>query len=137
MVDPALPTPPRNSHPNWKVAKFFCHAIKISKGCYLVGVNISIDEQSIGCQGRHPGILRIKYKAEGDGFQCDSLYSDGYTYAFYFQNQPPPKLFTDMDMSPLHARVHALLEQLPLQLYKCEMDNLYMSAKLCWYITIV
>ena len=114
-VDPALPNPPRISHSNWKVAKFFRHTIKISKECYLVGVNISIGKQTIGCQGRHPDILRINYKVEGDGFQCDSLCSDGYTYSFYFRDQPPPKLFTDMNMSPLHARLHALLEQLPLQ----------------------
>ena len=130
-VDPALPVPSRLSHPNWKVAKFFRHAIRISKECIHVGVNISIDEQTIGCQGRHPDILRINYKAEGDGFQCDALCCDGYTYTFYFRNQPPPKVFTDMKMSPLHARVHALLEQLPLQHYKCAMDNLYISAKLC------
>ena len=42
-----------------------------------------------------------------------------------------------MNMSPLHARVRALLEQLPLQHYKCAMDNLYMSAKLCQYVFIV
>ena len=130
-VDPALPVPPRDTHPNWKVSKFFRHAIRVSKSCFLLGRQISIDEQTIGCQGRHPDILRITYKAEGDGFQCDAVCADGYTYTFFFRNQAPPKVFTDIGMSPLHARVHALIEQLPLSNYVCAMDNLYISAKLC------
>ena len=97
----------------------------------FLGRFISIDEQTIGCQGRHPDILRINYKREGDGFQCDAICSDGYTYSFYFRNQPAPKTFLDMDMSPLHARVHALFEQLTNKNYVCVMDNLYLSAKLC------
>ena len=36
-----------------------------------------------------------------------------------------------MGMSPLHARVHALFDQLPGKYYQCAMDNLYLSAKLC------
>ena len=36
-----------------------------------------------------------------------------------------------MGMSPLHARVCALLNQLPGKYYQCAMDNLYLSAKLC------
>ena len=34
-------------------------------------------------------------------------------------------------MSPLHARVHALFDQLPGKYYQCAMENLYLSAKLC------
>ena len=34
-------------------------------------------------------------------------------------------------MSPLHARVHSLFDQLPGEHYDCAMDNLFMSAKLC------
>ena len=97
----------------------------------MIGVNISVDEQTIGYQGRHPDILRIIYKVEGDGFQCDAVFSDDYTYSFCFRYQASPKIFTDMGMSPLHARVHALLEQLPNKYYECAMDNLYISAKLC------
>ena len=89
VVDPVLSVPSRSSHPNWKVSKFFRHAIQISKECIHVGMNISIDEQTIKCQGRHPDILRINYKAEGNGFQCDALCCDGYMYTFYFRNQPP------------------------------------------------
>ena len=130
-VDPLKAIPARATHPNWKVQHFFKHAIRISKQCIFLGKKLSLDEQTIGCQGRHPDILRITYKKEGDGFQCDAICSDGYTYSFYFRNQPAPKTFLDMGMSPLHARVHSLFDQLPGQHYDCAMDNLYMSAKLC------
>jgi hypothetical protein len=39
---------------------------------------ISIDEQMIGFKGK----LQISYKKEGDGFQCDTICCDGYTYSF-------------------------------------------------------
>ena len=41
------------------------------------------DEVTIGCKGRHPDILRITYKKEGDGFQADALADDGYIYAVF------------------------------------------------------
>ena len=94
-----------------------------------MGQYISADEQTIGCKGRHPDIIRINYKKEGDGFQCDAICSDGYTYTFYFQNQPAPKKYLDRNMAPLHARLMALFDQLPNKYYKCGMDNLYVSAK--------
>ena len=34
-----------------------------------LGRDISGDEPTIGFQGRHADMLRITYKAEGDGFQ--------------------------------------------------------------------
>ena len=77
-------------------------------------VDISIDEQTIGYQGRHTDILSINYKKEGGVFQCDTIYSDGYTHSVYFQNQAPPKTFLDMKMSPLHSMLHVILEQIPL-----------------------
>ena len=90
-----------------------------------------MDEQKIGCQGRHPDIIQINYKAEGGVFQCDSVCADGYTYSFYFCNQPAPKCFLDLGMSPLHSRLHSLWDQLPAKNYTCAMDNLYMPSKFC------
>ena len=86
----------------------FKHAIYISKQAMYLGQHISVDEQTIGCQGRHPDITRISYKHKGDGFQCDAVCSDGYTYTFYFRNHPAPQVFLDLQMSPLHAHVNAL-----------------------------
>ena len=63
------------------------------------------------CKGRHPDILCIDYKKEGDGFQSDALGSDGYTYTFFFRNKPAPQTYLDKDLCPLHARVMALIYQ--------------------------
>jgi hypothetical protein len=52
---------------------------------------ISIDEQTIGFKGMHAGKFWISYKKEGDGFQCDALCCDGYTYSFFMCNMPAPK----------------------------------------------
>ena len=99
-----------------------CRRVQIYIGKYL-----SCNKQTIGYQGHHPDILIINHKKEGDGFQCDCICADGYTYCF-FRNHDVPKRLIDMKMSPLHARVHALYE-LPAKNYLPAMDNLYMSEK--------
>ena len=65
---------------------------------------MSGDEQTMGFKGKHSDKLRISYKKEGDGFQCDCLTDDGYTFTFYFRNQPAPKNYLDLGFSPLHSR---------------------------------
>ena len=129
VVDPVKPVPERKAHPNWKCHPILKHAIRVSRSAMHMGEDAAIDEQTIGCKGRHPDIIRINFKKEGDGFQCDSICSDGYTYSFYFFNQPSPKKWIDKGLSPLHARCMALIEQLPGKNYKIYMDNLYISAK--------
>ena len=80
----------------------------------MIVAHIYIDYQTIGCQDRHQDILHINYKAEGDGFQRNTIFRYMYTNSFYFQNQAPPNMFFDMKMSPLHARIRALQQKLPL-----------------------
>mgnify|MGYP003326642903 FL=1 len=128
-VDPVKPVPQRQTHPNWKCHPMLLHAIRVSKAAIVLGESLSIDEQTIGCKGRHPDIQRISYKREGDGFQCDSICTDGYTYSFYFRNQPAPNEFLMKGLSPLHARCMALIKQLQTQHHKIYMDNLYISAR--------
>ena len=128
-VDPLKQTPPRKTHLNWNCQPIFKHIINICKAAIVLGQYISEDEQTVGCKGRHPDIIRINFKKEGDGFQCDSICSDGYTYKFYFRNQPAPKKYLDKNLAPLHTRPMALFDQLPSKHYKCGMDNLYVSAK--------
>ena len=41
--------------------------------------------------------LRISYKREGDGFQCDALCDEGYTFSFYFRHGDAPKLGRQYD----------------------------------------
>ena len=66
---------------------------------------------------------------EGDGFQCNALCSDGYTFAFYFRNEPPPAEYIKKGLSPLHAQVMWLFDQLKNDHHRCGVDNLYTSAK--------
>ena len=71
------PTPIRKTHPNWKIQVLLRHAIIVSKDAIFIGSSLSCDEEIMGCKGRYPDILRINYKKEGEGFQCDALVSDG------------------------------------------------------------
>ena len=103
----------------------------VSMKAWRLGKKISVDEQTIGFQGRHALKLRITYKKEGNGFQCDALCDDGYTFIFFFHHDPPPKQYTNTGLSPLHSRVMNLFDGLSDQYHECGVDNLYMSAKFC------
>lgn len=103
----------------------------ISKKAWRLGKIISVDEQTMGFQGRHPSKLRITYKNEGDGFQCNTLCDNGYTFSFYFRHEPPPVKYTALGLSPLHARVMYLFDACEDEFHICGVDNLYMSAKFC------
>ena len=112
----ALLVPSGSSHLNWKIANFFGIQFKFQMSVFIL--DISIDEQTIEYQGRHPAILRINYKLERVGSQCASLCCDGYACTIYFRSQSHPTLFIDIRMFPLHDQVHATLDQLLLQHYK-------------------
>ena len=130
VVDPRYQTPSRDTHPNWKVEPFVKHANVVNMQAIIPGENCSIDEQTIGFQGKHKDTRRHTEKTEGDGFQADSINTGGgFTYAFYFRNQPPPKKWIEKGMSPLHARTLALLSLLKNKWHTVYMDNLYISAK--------
>ena len=79
----------------------------------FIGRYISCDEQDIGLQVQHKDKQRVTFKKVGEGFLLDSLFADGYIYSFYFSNQAVPKSWIDKRLSPLHARVVILLQQLP------------------------
>jgi hypothetical protein len=128
MQDPRLIVPDRNIQPNWKVAPLLHHMNYLNVKAWKLGSNISVDEQTIGFQGNHKDKLRITYKVEGDGLQCNALCQEGYT-TFYYWNQPAPKKFLDQDLSPLHARVMYMFDLLKEDYHRCGMDNLYISAK--------
>ena len=131
-VNPMLPVPSRETHPNWKVHPLLKHMLTVSKAAVFIGRNLSCDEQTVGYQGNHKDKQRITYKREGDGFLADCICSDGYTYAFHFRHQPASqKLIERYSCSPLHARVMGLISQLPDKYYTLGMDNLYNSAKFC------
>jgi hypothetical protein len=102
---------------------------------WIPGKWLSIDEQTLGFQGRSGIKLRISYKKEGDGFQCDALCDDGYTFSFYFRHGDPPTLpkeFKDKipNLSPTAQRVICLALRLPNVWSRIFMDNLFNSQKL-------
>jgi len=98
------------SPPYFKIVPLLKHCVKVLKEVVVLGKNLSADEQTIGFQGPHQDKLKIDYKDEGDGFQADSLCSDGYTWIFYFCNQPAPKKYLDQGLSSLHAYVTSMFD---------------------------
>ena len=96
---------------------------------WQLGRDISGDEQTIGFQGHHSDKLHSTYKAEGDGFQCDTLCKSGFTWTFHFRNQPEPRNWTRKGYSPLHARILAMFDQFETEHHNCWFDNLYLSAR--------
>ena len=60
----------RKSHPNWKIQVLLRHAIIVSKDAIFLGRSLSCDEDTMGCKGRHPDILRINYKKKVMGFSA-------------------------------------------------------------------
>jgi hypothetical protein len=133
LVDPRIPTPNRKQDPNYKINAIIKQLIHISKKVILMGKWISVDEQTISFKGRHVDKLRISHKKEGDGFQCDAICADGYTFTVYFRNIASPPALIEKGLCPLHARVVSMFEQLPSKYSVCGMDNLYMSSKLALY----
>jgi len=118
----------RKSHPNFKVDPFLLWIQAVSMEAYQMGKFISIDEQTFGFKGMHADKLRISYKKEGDGFQCEVLCCNGYTYSFFMHNMPATKKYIDKGLSPLHACCLFLIDQLKEKHHICGMDNLYTSA---------
>ena len=119
--------------PLWKVAPLLDHLRKNCQRCWVTGKWVSIDEQTIGFKGRHGLSLRITYKKEGDGYQCDAVCEEGYTYSFYFRHGDAPETpenLKQFNLSPTARRVIYLLRQLPNQWTHCFMDNLFNSRKL-------
>ena len=67
--------------------------------------DLSVGEEIMGFKEKHVNKLRITYKAKGDGFQYDTICDNGYTFTFYFYNQPAPQKYSDAGFSPLYARL--------------------------------
>jgi len=117
--------------PNWKIDPFIAHIMVVSMWAWVLGRNISCDEQTIGFKGNHADKRRITYKKEGDGFQADTICEKGFTYSIYFRNMPPPAHYIVKKCSALHARVLFLFEELKDKYHVCGLDNLYNSVKFC------
>ena len=125
---PYKPVPPVSTHPNWKVDPFLHHLNLVFIQAAVLPEKLSVDEQTIMFHGSSKLKSRIKYKKTGDGFQCDSICSDGYTATFFFRHQHAPKKYLEKGFSPLHSRIMFMFDQLKNQHHSVYMDNLYMSA---------
>ena len=128
VQDPRKMPPDRKDSPLFKLLPLINWINKVGPLSWELGLNLSVDEQTVGFQGRHIDKLRITYKAEGDGFQCDALCDDGVTFCVFFRNENPPQKYIKMGMSPLHARVMWLFDKLLEKHTRIWMDNLYISA---------
>ena len=100
---------------------------------WLLGKAFSIDEMMMGFQWKHHVDKRcITYKNEGDGFQGNALFGDGFTYQVYMRNDPAWKKYLHQGLLPLHSRVMALFDLVDEDHQQCAMDNLYNnSATFC------
>jgi len=104
-----------------------------AKKMWVTGKWVAIDEQTLGFKGKSGMKLRISYKNEGDGFQCDAVCDRGYTYSFYFRHGDAPTLpaeFDEFELSPTARRVVWLAPRLPNDWTHIFMDNLFNSRKL-------
>ena len=92
---------------------------------------MSVDEQTCKMQGKCEYKTRCgKFKRLGDGLQTNCIADDGFTYDFYFRNEPVPKKWLDVGMCPMHARLLHMFENLPDVGHSAKMDNLFVSVNL-------
>ena len=120
-------------NPLWKVQELLDELNNQAKDMWVPGKFVAIDEQTIGFQGASGMKLRISYKREGDGFQCDAVCDAGYTFSFYFHHGPPPNVgdqYKSLELSPTARRVVWLASRLPNKWTRIYMDNLFNSQKL-------
>ena len=104
--------------PLWKVASILDELQKNAQHCWVTGQFVAIDEQTIGFKRKHGLALHILYKREGDGYQCDALCADGYTFSFYFCHGDAPDVPDELkylNLSPTARQVVFLMMQLPNQ----------------------
>ena len=119
--------------PLWKVASILDELRKNCQRYWVTGLSVSIDEMTIGFKGKHGLALRITYKREGDGYQCDAVCEDGYTFSFWFRHgdaPDAPENVKHLGLSPTARRVIYLICQLPNLWTHVYMDNLFNSRKL-------
>jgi hypothetical protein len=88
-----------------RLSPFFSGCKTVSIDAWDFGEFGSCDEQCIGFTGNHKDKQLINYKKEGDGFLADSICEEGYTYSFFFRNQPAPAHYLNQGFSPTHSRV--------------------------------
>ena len=121
----------KEQNPLFKVQPLLDELNYQARKMWRTGKFVSIDEQTLGFKGKSSLKLRISYKREGDGFQCDALCDRGYTFSFYFRHGDAPDVgHTDLELSPTARRVVWLAKRMPNKWACVFMDNLFNSRKL-------
>jgi hypothetical protein len=129
--DPLMTSPPKEQCPNFKVDEFFRWLRHIWKEAWLLGEDFSMDEQTTKMQGKSEYKTRCgKFKRLGDGIQGDCIADDGYTWDFYFRNEPIDKDLLAKGFCPMHCRLLHMFGNLRESGHGCKMDNLFHSVKL-------
>ena len=129
--DPLLTPPPKEQCPNFKVDEFFRWLRHIWKEAWLLGEDFSMDEQTTKMQGKSEYKTRCgKFKRLGDGIQGDCIADDGYTWDFYFRNEPVDKDLLTKGFCPMHCRLLHMFKNLRESGHGNKMDNLFHSVKL-------
>ncbi len=78
------PSKEQHKNPMWKVQSLVAELNYRARQNWIPGECVAIDKQTIGFKGRSEMKLRISYKREGNGFQCNALCNEGYTFSFFF-----------------------------------------------------
>jgi hypothetical protein len=110
---PRKATPSKKTHPNGKVDPFLAEMQNVFLLAWHFGKFGACDE--------HEDKQQINYKDKGDGFLVDSVAEAGYTYCFFFRNQPAPNHYIRQGYSPTHARVLHLFDLLPSKKHVIEL----------------
>ena len=123
--------PSKEKCPNFKVDELFRWLRFIWKEAWVLAEQFSIDEQTTKCQGKCEYKTRCgKFKRIGDGIQCDCIADDGYTWDFYFRNEPIEAHLLVQGYCPMHCRLIHMFMHLRESGHRCKMDNLFNSVKL-------
>ncbi len=90
---------------------------------------VSADEQTCSMQGKSQYKTRCeKHKRIGDGIQTNTIADDGYTFDFYFWNEPVPKKWIGLGLLPMHARLLHMFEKFRDLHHSVNMENLFNSV---------
>ena len=82
---------PRTQLPDWKVWPLLMLVKFIFPLIWMLGVAFYIDESTMWFKGCNADKMNITYKAEGDGFQADTICQKLYIYQIFMPNDPLPK----------------------------------------------
>jgi hypothetical protein len=95
----------------------------------VLGKGFSNDEQPSKMQGKSKYKTRCgKFKQLGDGIQTDAIADDGYTWDFYFRNEPSDPALLAQGYCPMHCRLLHMFSNLRESYHTCNMDNIFNSV---------